>query len=104
MMLPIAYKSLMAPIRATASRVSLQMTGRALISLKVNDANAMSASCRPPELVRKGHQDAFLAAVFAWRWRKSTSAQYVGEACSAFVDVVVTTAAAEQFGLRCLPP
>jgi Na+-driven multidrug efflux pump len=29
--------------------------------------------CRPPELVREGHQDAFWAAVFAWRWRKSTS-------------------------------
>src|SRR4029077_18198190 len=27
--------------------------------------------------------------------------QHVGEACSAFVDVVVTTAAAEQFGPRC---
>src|SRR5580693_1913129 len=27
--------------------------------------------------------------------------QHVGEACSAFVDVVVTTAAAEQFGTRC---
>ena len=27
--------------------------------------------------------------------------QHVGEACSAFVDVVVTTTAAEQFGTRC---
>src|SRR6266566_122078 len=27
--------------------------------------------------------------------------QHVGEACSSFVDVVVTTAAAEQFGPRC---
>src|SRR6266404_5202422 len=28
--------------------------------------------------------------------------QHVGKACSAFVDVIVTTAAAEQFGPRCL--
>ena len=34
----------MAPMRATAGRVSLQMTGRALISLKVNDANVMCMS------------------------------------------------------------
>src|SRR5271166_3219378 len=40
-------KWVMAPIRATAGRVSLQMTGRALISLKVNDANAMSAPFDP---------------------------------------------------------
>ncbi len=40
-------KWVMAPIRATAGRVSLQMTGRALISLKVNDSNAMSASFDP---------------------------------------------------------
>jgi hypothetical protein len=31
-------------MRATAGRVSLQMTGRALISLKVNDANVMCMS------------------------------------------------------------
>jgi hypothetical protein len=36
-----------APIRATAGRVCLQMTGRALISLKVNDANATSTSFDP---------------------------------------------------------
>jgi hypothetical protein len=41
-------KCVMAPIRATAGRVSLQMTGRALISLKVNDGNATSASFRFP--------------------------------------------------------
>jgi hypothetical protein len=39
--------AVMAPIRATAGRVSLQMTGRALISLKVNDANAIPASFDP---------------------------------------------------------
>ena len=33
--------------RAIAGRVGLQMTGRALISLKVNDASAMSASFDP---------------------------------------------------------
>ena len=35
----------------TVGRVSLQMTGRALISLKVNDANATSTSFdpRPPD-------------------------------------------------------
>jgi hypothetical protein len=51
-------KWVMAPIRATAGRVSLQMTGRALISLKVNDANAMSASfdpCLPDPRVRSVH-------------------------------------------------
>ena len=40
-------KWVIAPIRATAGRVSLQMTGRALISLKVNDANATTASFDP---------------------------------------------------------
>src|SRR6202453_729526 len=40
-------KWVMAPIRATAGRVSLQITGRALISLKVNGANAMCASFDP---------------------------------------------------------
>ena len=30
------------------------------------------------------------------------SSQHVGEACSAFVDVVVAAGAAEQFGPRCL--
>ena len=40
-------KWVMAPICATAGRVSLQMTGRALISLKVNDANATSTSFDP---------------------------------------------------------
>src|SRR5580704_14010801 len=43
----IIGKWVMAPIRATAGRVSLQMTGRALISLKVNDANATSTSFDP---------------------------------------------------------
>ena len=40
-------KWVMEPIRATAGWVSLQMTGRALISLKVNDANATTASFNP---------------------------------------------------------
>jgi hypothetical protein len=43
----IIGKWVIAPIRATAGRVSLQMTGRALIYLKVNDANATSASFDP---------------------------------------------------------
>jgi Ni,Fe-hydrogenase III large subunit len=34
-------------MRATAGRVNLQMTGRALISLNVNDADAMAASFDP---------------------------------------------------------
>jgi hypothetical protein len=47
----IIGKWVIAPIRATAGRVSLQMTGHALISLKVNDANATSTSFdpRPPD-------------------------------------------------------
>jgi hypothetical protein len=40
--------AVMAPIRATAGRVSLQMAGRALICLKVNDANATSTSFDVP--------------------------------------------------------
>src|SRR5258706_15718054 len=47
----------------------------------------------------EGLQDTFWAAVLAWRWRKSISV--VGEACPAFVDVVVAAGAAEQFCPRC---
>ena len=46
----VAEEHPLAPVAALGDvmgRVSLQMRGRALISLKVNDANAMSASFDP---------------------------------------------------------